>query len=66
MITLDVKYYSESDYAEAQEFIKKLREMFPVFFHENSCNTINTIQLSSTDKDAARRLQGSKRGIHYD
>ena len=50
MITLDVKYFSESDYTEAQEFIKKLREMFPVFFHEESCNKIHTIQLSSNDK----------------
>lgn len=49
MITLDVKYFSESDYAEAQEFIKTLREMFPVYFHEDSCNKINTIQLSSND-----------------
>ena len=50
MITLDVKYYSESDYTEALKFIKALREWLPVYFHEDSCNKINTIQLSSNDK----------------
>ncbi|MFA4870900.1 MAG: hypothetical protein WC623_22065 [Pedobacter sp.] len=60
MITLDVKYFSESDYAEAQEFIKKLREMFPVFFHEESCNKINTVQLSSNDIKPPYQLEMTK------
>lgn len=50
MITLDVKYYSEEDYKEAKKFIAALRKWMPIYFHENSCNKINTTQLSSNDK----------------
>lgn len=42
MITLDVKYYSESDYAEAQEFIKK---------YEYRCVELANVDAQTTEEE---------------
>jgi len=45
MITIDIEYFSEQDHAEAKKLRAWLREQLPVFFHEDSCNKINTTQI---------------------
>ena len=51
MITVEVKFFSESDEDEAKKFIKDVKEMpFGQLFNRDSCSEIYRVQIASSDR----------------
>ena len=49
MITVEVRYFSETDFEEAKRFMKDAKAYLPEYFG-NTCNEIYGVQIASIDR----------------